>query len=100
MPKLYEYLGIIVFFYSNEHEPIHVHGRYGQFESKIELILKDGSIKEIKLQKVTGKRPLPAVQTKHFKKLVTLLGDEVVQSWVNYFVLHKKIITKKISGQL
>jgi hypothetical protein len=26
MPKLYEYMGIIVPFYSNEHEPIHVHG--------------------------------------------------------------------------
>ena len=24
MPKLYEYLGIILFFYSNEHEPIHM----------------------------------------------------------------------------
>jgi hypothetical protein len=35
MPKLYEYLGIIIFFYSNEHEPIHVHGRYGDCESKI-----------------------------------------------------------------
>ncbi|HRE09229.1 MAG TPA: DUF4160 domain-containing protein [Ignavibacteria bacterium] len=28
MPKLYEYLGIVVMFYSNEHTPIHVHGNY------------------------------------------------------------------------
>ena len=27
MPKLYEYLGLDVFFYSNEHQPVHVHGR-------------------------------------------------------------------------
>lgn len=26
MPKLYEYFGLIVLFYSDEHEPIHVHG--------------------------------------------------------------------------
>jgi len=26
MPKLYEYLGLDVFFYSNEHQPVHVHG--------------------------------------------------------------------------
>ena len=26
MPKLFEYLGIVILFYSNEHEPIHVHG--------------------------------------------------------------------------
>ena len=28
MPKIYEYLGILIYFYSNEHEPVHVHGRY------------------------------------------------------------------------
>ena len=28
MPKIFEYLGILIFFYSNEHEPIHVHGKY------------------------------------------------------------------------
>ena len=28
MPKLYEYLGLDVFFYSNEHQPVHVHGKY------------------------------------------------------------------------
>ena len=25
MPKIFEYFGFIFFFYSNEHEPIHVH---------------------------------------------------------------------------
>ncbi len=33
MPKLYEYLGIIVLFHSNEHRPIHVHGRYQNRDS-------------------------------------------------------------------
>ncbi len=28
MPKLYEYFGLIVLFYSNELEPIHVHCKY------------------------------------------------------------------------
>ncbi len=28
MPKIFEYLGIIIMFYSNEHEPIHVHGKF------------------------------------------------------------------------
>ena len=26
MPKLYEYFGLIIMFYANEHEPVHVHG--------------------------------------------------------------------------
>ncbi|MBO4525751.1 MAG: DUF4160 domain-containing protein [Bacteroidales bacterium] len=25
MPKIFEYFGFVFFFYSNEHEPIHVH---------------------------------------------------------------------------
>ena len=24
MPKIFEYLGIVIFFHSNEHEPVHV----------------------------------------------------------------------------
>jgi hypothetical protein len=100
MPKLYEYLGIVVFFYSNEHEPVHVHGRYGEYESKIELVIKGGLIQKLKLQRVPGKKPLPRGQSREFKKLVNTFGDEIVQSWVNYFVYHKKIVTKKIGGKL
>lgn len=100
MPKLYEYFGVIVFFYSNDHEPIHVHGRYGEFESKIEIVIKNGAVSRLRLRQVSGKRPLPASKAKEFKKLATVLADEIVQSWVNYFVYHKKIIAKKIAGKL
>lgn len=100
MPKLYEYLGIIVFFYSNEHEPVHVHGRYGEFESKIEIVVKNGVVQTVKLQEVPGKKPLPKAQSKNFKRLAEVLADEIVQSWVNYFVYHKKIVAKKIAGKL
>ena len=47
MPKLFEYLGIGIFFYSNDHEPIHVHGRKGAFESKAEIILSHGEVDQI-----------------------------------------------------
>jgi hypothetical protein len=40
MPKLYEYFGLIVLFYSNDHRPIHVHGKYQEKESKAENINK------------------------------------------------------------
>lgn len=41
MPKLYEYFGLIVMFYANEHEPIHVHGRLQGCECRAELIVPD-----------------------------------------------------------
>ena len=40
MPKLYEYLGLIILFYSKDHEPIHVHGKYQELESKTEILFE------------------------------------------------------------
>ena len=100
MPKLYEYLGLVIFFYSNEHEPVHVHARSQGCESKIELVIFDGKVIELKTMNVKGKKPLSPKQTKDFEELVEKLSDEIVQQWVNFFVYHKKIITKKIEGKL
>ena len=49
MPIFLEYLGILIFFYSNEHEPINVHAKKGEFESKAEFYIVDGVISEIKI---------------------------------------------------
>ncbi len=46
MPKIYEYMGIVLFFYSNEHEPIHIHGKYDGKESKAEIYFFAGRIKK------------------------------------------------------
>ena len=77
-----------------------VDGRYGEFESKAEIIFENGFVKSIRILDVEGKKPLPTSQKKDFKKLVITLSDEIVQSWINYFVYNKKIITKKIAGKL
>lgn len=44
MPKIFEYLGILIFFYSNEHELIHVHAKKREFESKAEFYIINGEI--------------------------------------------------------
>lgn len=100
MPKLYEYLGLVIFFYSNEHEPVHVHARYQGCESKIELTIDDGKVVHLQIVPVKGKKELPPKQQSDFEDLVTKLADEIVQQWVNYFVYHKKIVPKKIQGKL
>jgi len=60
MPKLYTYLGIIIMFYSNEHESIHVHGKHQGAESKTEIIIEDGKVIAIQIKSVKGKKPLTA----------------------------------------
>jgi len=97
MPKLYEYLGIIVYFWSNEHEPIHVHGEYQVKESTAEIIIDDGKIVEISFSNVKGRRPLDSKELKRFKLIVKNYADEIVQKWIDYFILHKKIPFKRIS---
>ena len=99
MPKLYEYLGIIVLFHSNEHEPIHVHGRYQDRESKAEIIIQDGKVKEIKIIS-TKSKPLKGTLLKDFEILVKSYADEIVQSWIDYFVLHKQVYPKKITKRI
>ena len=47
MPKIYEYLGIVLFFYSNEHEPIHIHGKFQGKESKAEIHMLNGKVSKI-----------------------------------------------------
>ncbi|GHT74022.1 hypothetical protein FACS189456_5070 [Bacteroidia bacterium] len=58
MPKIFEYLGILMSFYSNEHEPIHVHEKCGECESKADFYIIDGKITEIKIKSVRGYPPL------------------------------------------
>jgi hypothetical protein len=100
MPKLYEYFGLIVLFYSNEHEPIHVHGKYQGTETKAEILIDNGEIAEIRYSPVRGKRPLNDKKFADFKIVVRHFAKEIVQTWINYFVLHKPVATKKITKKM
>jgi hypothetical protein len=100
MPKLYEYFGIIIFFWSNEHEPIHVHGEYQGRESKAEIFIENGKITKINIDKVKGRKPLEANELKKFEDFVTNRSNDIVQKWINYFVLHKKIKFEKITRKI
>lgn len=100
VPKIYEYLGILIFFYSNEHEPIHVHAQYGNYESKAEFIIEDGKIVEIRISPITGRRPLSGNDLKHFKEFLKYYSEAVVQKWIDYFVYHKEISFERITKRV
>lgn len=100
MPKLYEYLGIIIFFYSNEHEPIHVHARKGEYESKAEIIVVNGNIEEIVITNVKGRKPLKGKELSNLKTFLEHYADAIVDKWVDYFVYHREIDFEKITQKL
>ena len=51
MPKIFEYFGFIFYFFSNEHEPIHVHVIHGSRESIFDLIMQNGAIRSTTIKK-------------------------------------------------
>lgn len=100
MPKIYEYLGIILFFYSNEHEPIHIHGKFQGAESKAEIHMLNGRIHKI-VVKDRG-AGLESKKRKEFEEFVHAYADDIVNKWVDYFVKKKHIspqlITQKVKN--
>lgn len=100
MPKIFEYLGILIFFYSNEHEPIHVHAKKAEFESKAEFYIIDGVISEIKITNISGAPPLKGKELKDFEIFLEQYANKVVEKWINYFVYHKDVKFERITKRL
>ena len=100
MPKLFEYFGLVVRFYSNEHEPIHVHGVYRDRESRADLVIRNGRIVEVRFMSVKGRKPLGLRQERDFRKIVAHFDDVIVQKWVDFFVLHKHVEPEIINKRL
>lgn len=88
--------GISISFYSNEHDPIHVHGYYEgrSMGMKAEIHLKDGKVSKIAYKKIT-KKPLPARQQRDFEDYVKENADDIIEDWVNYHILNKPIKKRK-----
>ena len=100
MPKLYEYFGLRVYFYANEHEPVHVHGFYQGRESKAELVIENGIVVGVRILPVAGMKPLNAKALADFKLLVHRRSDEIVRKWIEFFVHHRQIETEVITRKL
>jgi hypothetical protein len=78
MPKIFEYLGILIFFYSNEHEPIHVHAKKGEFESRAGFYIIDGIISEIKVTSIKGAKPLMGKELKDLEIFLQRYSDKII----------------------
>jgi len=100
MPKLYGYFGFLILFYSNEHEPIHVHCKYQGKESKANIIYTDWKFVEVIISEVQGKEPLEIQNQKKFKKVVEAFREDIARKWIEFFVCNVPIncetITKKL----
>ncbi len=100
MPKIYEYFGFIFYFYSNEHEPIHVHAIHGDKESVFDLIMQDGKLIKINIRKRKGIDMLVDKDINIAETFIRRYHKEIIEKWVTFFVMKQNVkctvITKKI----
>ena len=100
MPKIFEYLGIVFMFYSDEHLPIHVHVQYQEFENKMEFIFENGKLVDIKIKKVRGRMPLPIKKLNEAISFSKRYYPKIASKWNDFFVLRKPVKTEKITKKI
>ena len=86
MPKIFEYFGFVFYFYSNEHEPIHVHVIHNQQETIFELILENGVLVQIKQRSRAGYPMLSSKDTKTAELFIRKYAKNIIEKWVKFFV--------------
>jgi hypothetical protein len=91
---------LIILFYANEHEPVHVHGKCQGRESRAELIILNGVVTEIRFTSMTGRPPLEANEMRFFNEIVSARADDIVAKWIDFFVMHKSINAENITKRL
>lgn len=100
MPKIFEYFGFIFYFYSNEHEPIHVHVLHGDKESVFELIMMDGILAGIRVREKKGAEPLPEKDKRTAEEFIKKYHKNIIQKWVKFFVLKQSVRSTRINKKL
>ena len=100
MPKIFEYFGFIFLFYSNEHEPIHVHVMKDGHEAIFEIILENGELVEIPRRTSSKIPPLSEKDAATAEAFVKKYYKNIVDKWVNFFIYKKRIRSTKITKKL
>ncbi len=91
MPKIFIYQNLVFFFYSNEHLPIHVHVRKDNRQMRVVLIISNGEVSSWKIVKERGFRPFKSQDLKRVEFVIKNYGIDIVQKWMDFFVLNKVI---------
>lgn len=95
MPKIFEYFGFIFLFYSNEHEPIHVHVMKDGHEAIFEIILENGELVEIHKRNSNKIPPLSEKDISTAEAFVKKYYKNIVDKWVNFFIYKKEYVQLK-----
>ena len=100
MPKIYEYLGYVFYFYSNEHEPIHVHVTTNGRECVYDIIVENGELTQLRMRTIEHKLPLKSNEQKIAYEFITKYYKKIIAKWINFFVMHKTVKSTVVRTKL
>ena len=100
MPKIFEYFGFIFYFYSNEHEPIHVHVIHGGKESIFDIIMMNGALAAISVREKKGAEPLTEKDKRTAEDFIRKYHKNIIEKWVKFFVLKQSVRSTSIKKKL
>lgn len=100
MPKIFEYFGFIFYFYSNEHEPIHVHVLHGGKEGIFDLIMMNGELLKVCFRTKHGAEPLQEKDKRIAEKFICKYHKNIIDKWVKFFVMKQSIRSTNIKKKL
>ena len=49
---------------------------------------------------VKGRQPLSKTELRNFQDVTEHYAEEIVQKWIDYFVLHKPVVAQKITQRI
>lgn len=101
-PTIMEYCGIKLLFFSKEHNPIHVHAKYGgeRYGMKVEITRLSKERYKVRYRRWKKYDPFPPAQMRDLEAMIDKYKQELLDDWNLYFVNKitppRKVIRKKI----
>ena len=99
MPKIFQYLGYVIRFYTNDHLPVHVHVEYQGRELKVEFLIQEDLVLLL-FKKVRGKRPLTEAEAKEVSVFLKSYHKQIIQKWEQVFIFHKRVSFEVVPKRL
>ena len=100
MPSALNKDGYNFYFYSNEHEPIHVHVKHGDEESIFELIMMNGSLERINIREKHSVPPLSSKDKRIAEAFIRKYSKNIIDKWVRFFVMKQQVRSTNIKTKL
>lgn len=100
MGKIFEYFGFIFYFFSNEHEPIHVHVKHGSEECIFDMIIEDGQLVRLERREKQGADPMNTQDAADAIEFINCYWQEITAKWIDCFVYRKAVKNTKITKRI